>query len=227
MAFIINCPSCGQKLEAEDEHIGMTTDCPTCSRPFTVRHPEGESFKPPLYNSDIVENEERARCPFCGELILAIARKCKHCGEFVDGSHSTQTEPPAQVPNVVLPEKTIWEGSPSYWNYSILFLLGVISAPISGIGIILIAFAFLDRKYTDYRVTTKRVSCKKGIISNSLQEVSLKDIRSIHLKQGVIDSLLNIGTVAIGSAGHAGLEIKFKGVPDPQTVKEMISKLKD
>ena len=23
-------------------------------------------------------------CPYCGEEILAIAKKCKHCGEFLD-----------------------------------------------------------------------------------------------------------------------------------------------
>src|SRR5438045_810175 len=28
--------------------------------------------------------DQTKRCPFCGEVILAVARKCKHCGEFLD-----------------------------------------------------------------------------------------------------------------------------------------------
>ncbi len=30
--------------------------------------------------------DETKECPYCGEEILAIAKKCKHCGEFLDGS---------------------------------------------------------------------------------------------------------------------------------------------
>jgi hypothetical protein len=30
------------------------------------------------------EQEEQKRCVFCGEKILAIAKKCKHCGEILD-----------------------------------------------------------------------------------------------------------------------------------------------
>lgn len=31
-------------------------------------------------------------CPFCGEQILAIAKKCKYCGEWLDRSDTLQQE---------------------------------------------------------------------------------------------------------------------------------------
>ena len=29
-------------------------------------------------------NEDVKNCPYCGEVILASAKKCKHCGEWLD-----------------------------------------------------------------------------------------------------------------------------------------------
>lgn len=37
------------------------------------------------------ETDEKA-CPFCAERILAAARKCKHCGEFLDSETRTQAQ---------------------------------------------------------------------------------------------------------------------------------------
>ena len=37
-------------------------------------------------------------CPYCGEQILAAAKKCKHCGEYLDES----VRPPEPAPEVVI-----------------------------------------------------------------------------------------------------------------------------
>lgn len=48
-------------------------------------------------------------CPFCGETILQAAKKCKHCGEFLDPQLAQQRRGPqwdpvvAAVLNLVLP----------------------------------------------------------------------------------------------------------------------------
>jgi hypothetical protein len=46
---------------------------------------EPQANLPPIFvRSYPVAPAERVSCPFCGESILAIAKKCKHCGEILD-----------------------------------------------------------------------------------------------------------------------------------------------
>jgi TM2 domain-containing membrane protein YozV len=40
---------------------------------------------------------EQVRCPFCAETILAVAKKCKHCGELLDATLRAQALAPVQV----------------------------------------------------------------------------------------------------------------------------------
>ena len=37
--------------------------------------------------------EETKRCPYCGEEILAVAKKCKHCGEWLEEDDFPDQEP--------------------------------------------------------------------------------------------------------------------------------------
>ena len=36
-------------------------------------------------------DKETKKCPFCGEEIMAVAKKCKHCGEWLDCQRSLES----------------------------------------------------------------------------------------------------------------------------------------
>lgn len=36
--------------------------------------------------------QEKTTCPYCGEEILAVAKKCKHCGEWLDEDYEDKEE---------------------------------------------------------------------------------------------------------------------------------------
>ena len=43
------------------------------------------------------------KCPFCGEWVLAVARKCRHCEEYLDPELRDMMAAPGGVERLVLP----------------------------------------------------------------------------------------------------------------------------
>lgn len=70
----IFCPHCGQAYEVAEKYLNQTICCQTCNQNFQVT--------------------DKRRCPACGEEILAIAKKCRFCGENL--------EPPEKTPKSMI-----------------------------------------------------------------------------------------------------------------------------
>jgi len=161
------------------------------------------------------------KCPMCAEEIQDEAKKCKHCGELLNGiGNSSGTNALNQE------EKIIWQGHPSHCFYFFKYVLGVILIPFF-IGIIILLYCIIDRKCKHFKLTSKRVSSRTGILSRSVKEVFINDVRSVNLHQNLLERIFRLGSINIGTAGTSGIEVSFFGIPNAQEVKEEIQKLRN
>ena len=111
-----NCSHCGQKIKAPNEYLDKKVKCPKCGQSIAVSSPPVGSTKlvdscvEELLEQDKRESKENTfayrkrpsapdvtsqhpagesskKCPYCGEVILAVAHKCKHCKSDLTGSN--------------------------------------------------------------------------------------------------------------------------------------------
>lgn len=226
-----SCPHCKQPIETSEGMVGQAIECPFCNASIELPKPapQPEPETPPAHTPPpepaAAPQLETMDCPFCGEEILAKARKCKHCGEFLDGSSGTA--PSALQKKSAEPEKRIWEGHPSGLYYLAHWVFGILLLPFYGIGLVLIIYAILDQRTRVFTHTTRKVMAEVGIISRTTNEVAIRDIRSINMNQSILERIFGLGSVQIGSAGTGGIEIRFIGITNPAKVRDAIRKTKD
>jgi membrane protein YdbS with pleckstrin-like domain len=219
----LNCPHCEQSLELPDELLGQAIECPSCEG--TIQLPDPDPVAPEKEPPAQPTNKQKMECPFCSEEILAAARKCKHCGEFLDGSSGQAAQQPSQT-KATGKEKTIWVGNPAGLYYLGHWIFGVLLLPV-GLGLIFIIYAILDKRTRVYTHTNRKVMARVGIISRKTHEVAIRDIRSINMNQGIIERIFGLGSIRIGSAGTGGVEVEFKGVTNPGSIRDAVRETKD
>ncbi len=85
-----------------------------------------------------------------------------------------------------------------------------------------IGLAALFRFRYLFTVTEDRIVSRVGLIARNTNEMRLKHIRSMMAKQNPVERVLGIGTLITISAAEGEAAVVFKGIKDPQGVKEKI-----
>lgn len=174
-------------------------------------------------------------CSQCGALVPAGAAFCSQCGNALkggDASAAARLQPGAARGNGrEVPEEDLWTGrySPKamigpFIGAALLVVLALIGASFAGppawmiVGIAaVLIFAYLGlqlfyrRMSVEYRLTTHRLVLHKGILSRSDDRILLVDVDDITVQQGLIDRMLNIGTITLNTSDQSTRE-STKGV---------------
>ncbi len=216
------CPECSQHIEISEDLLGETVECPSCNASIQL------TFEAP---AESLEQKEKATkdCPYCGEEILAKARKCKHCGEILDEALKQQRQNQSQTPNIpdkplqkAEAEKTEYQSHPAMFrNNPIGFIITIILC-FFVLGLFIFLIWWLRCLGTTLTVTNKRTVLRRGILSKSTTEVYHSDVRNVQISQSLFQRIFGVGCIGISSAGTGGVEIAVAGLPNTNKIKMLI-----
>ncbi len=83
---------------------------------------------------------------------------------------------------------------------------------------ITILVGFVHRMFTIYTITTQRLRIQRGIVSRRVQQTRIERVQNVNTDQGVLERLLQVGSVDFDTAGTTDSDFRFNGVGNPEDV---------
>ncbi|NLV14388.1 PH domain-containing protein [Haloarcula argentinensis] len=120
-------------------------------------------------------------------------------------------------------ESIQWASTPHKYSLVPALIIGI---PLSLvlIGIPILVSSYLQYTNTNYVVTNRGLYSKRGILSRDVQQIGFDKIQNISYSQSALGSSFGYGSVDISTAGGSGVELKFRSIPDPASVQELIAR---
>jgi uncharacterized membrane protein YdbT with pleckstrin-like domain len=111
---------------------------------------------------------------------------------------------------------------------------GGIAALLSSVGtaalvaivvfVLVVLVGFLKRISTTYTISNQRLNIRRGIIARHVQETRLERVQNVNTDQGVLERILQFGTVDFDTAGTGDSDFAFRGVAQPEQVMQAVER---
>ena len=120
-------------------------------------------------------------------------------------------------------ESIQWASTPHRYSIVPAFVIGI---PLSLVlvGIPILVGSYLQYTNTNYVVTNRGLYSKRGILSRDVQQIGFDKVQNISYSQSALGSSFGYGSVNVSTAGGSGVELKFRSIPDPASVQELIAR---
>ncbi|MDR1730573.1 MAG: PH domain-containing protein [Synergistaceae bacterium] len=105
---------------------------------------------------------------------------------------------------------------PDWWEITWIAFAGVV--------VLLAADMVIRRLRVALSVSPDEVALEEGIISHHSIEISTRSIRTIQVRQNVIQRILNIGNIQIASSGTEEYEICISNLPSPHAIRDIMQR---
>lgn len=191
------CRECGKQVSTE------ASTCPDCGVP----HPTGTAT-------------------VSGDVGHGVASGIASVGSsFADPRNMTAQETPVYQAHVH------WI---IYMRAIVVALIGIVLtavlnydqlSPYAGIGVLAVAavlavIAYVQSKSTEFIITTRRLTAKRGIASRRTIETLLEKVEAVTVEQGLLGRMMNFGSVTV--IGTGGTNETFTRVSHPMQLRQVI-----
>jgi membrane protein YdbS with pleckstrin-like domain len=189
-------------------------------------------------------------CHKCGADTPNNAAFCPQCGAQLGRGGGAGENRPAKAARIEpaagraadVPEEDLWTGAYSpkamtsaFVGAALIIIIGMIAASFAGpagwaavgVGAIvvfgyLVLSLFYQRLSVNYRLTSHRLVIERGILSKTEDRILLVDIDDITVQQGLIDRMLDIGTVVLNTSDNSSPVLIMRGIENPRQVGDAI-----
>jgi len=101
------------------------------------------------------------------------------------------------------------------------FVLPWLGLPVAAL-LLIIAYRHFSWRFT---IQNGVIESRRGIVAREVRSVRVEDVRSINVKQSVLQRILNLGDIEFSSAASDAAEVVFEGISRPLKVKEKIQSM--
>mgnify|MGYP006313098155 CR=1 FL=1 len=106
-------------------------------------------------------------------------------------------------------------------NTSVSAMLTGLFFAIAALALRMIFLRFVDQ----YTLDEHGLVHKHGIITRHTQSIQLSAVRSVELKQSILQRILRVGDIQIYSSASDSAEVKFSGILHPVKAQNKIQKM--
>jgi membrane protein YdbS with pleckstrin-like domain len=90
------------------------------------------------------------------------------------------------------------------------------------LAILAIVLPWLVTRTTRYRITNYRIDFERGVVTKKIDTLELWHVDDISFEQGLLDRIMNVGSIKILSNDRTTPKLDLHGLPNPRAIFDQL-----